>query len=67
MLCVFDIGEGVGRGGKGGGERLCIERDLREGNGGGASPLAEQLWLGEEDVVVFVTNEQSCKTQQKPC
>lgn len=45
MLCVFDIGEGVGLGGKGGGDRLCTARDLREGNGGGASPppLAVQL------------------------
>ncbi|KAL0104707.1 hypothetical protein PUN28_016379 [Cardiocondyla obscurior] len=30
---------GGGRGGKGGGERLCMDRDLRDGSGGGTSIL----------------------------
>jgi len=29
------MGEGLG--GKGGGERLCMDRDLRDGSGGGTS------------------------------
>lgn len=67
VLCVFEVGGG--RGGNGGGERLCMDRDFREGTGGGISqePLLEgksrtAKWLGEDEV--FVT-EQSCKTQQK--
>ena len=64
---------GGGRGGKGGGDRLCMDRDLREGSGGGASPpplLLLEAWCGDdacwfvgEDT--FVTNGQSCKTHNK--
>jgi len=40
MFCVA----GGGLGGKGGGERLCMDKDLRDGSGGGTSvplPLFE--------------------------
>lgn len=35
-LCVF-VGGGLG--GNGGGDRLCMDKDLRDGRGGGTSPL----------------------------
>lgn len=57
---------GGGRGGKGGGERLCMDRDLRDGSGGGMSVPLLLLEDGQpEEHEVFVTNEQSCKTQQR--
>lgn len=41
--CVFVVGGGLG--GNGGGDRLCMDKDLRDGRGGGTSPL--QLLKGE--------------------
>lgn len=35
--CVFVVGGGLG--GNGGGDRLCMDKDLRDGRGGGTSPL----------------------------